>query len=303
MKLSRISLAVAAASLLSGQAIADELTVYGKANVSFQRTDEGNGAFTDVKSNASRFGVKGDYELENGLKAIYTFEWQVDLADESGEKNLKARNQFVGLKGNFGEVVIGRNDTMVKQSQGKIDLFSDYEADIKHLWKGENRMSDSVTFKSRKINGFQLGFSYIAEDEEGGESANSIAIFYGDKSLKKSKIYAAYAIDSDMKGYDATRINVQGKMSKLTLGAIYHKQKEVATGMEKDGYLISAAFSVNNKLTLKAQQQSLENDDFATFGLDYKYGKNTKLYTWYTSDNPEMGDDTTHLALGIEHKF
>ena len=32
---------------------------------------------------------------------------------------------------------------MMKQSQGKVDLFSDLNADIKVLWKGENRMADT----------------------------------------------------------------------------------------------------------------------------------------------------------------
>ena len=36
-------------------------------------------------------------------------------SDESGSSNLKSRNQFVGLRGAFGEVVVGRNDSILKQ--------------------------------------------------------------------------------------------------------------------------------------------------------------------------------------------
>lgn len=107
--------------------------IYGKVNVSLQSSDGGDGAITELKSNSSRFGLQGSEKLESGLTLIYKYEMQIDVSDESGEKNLKSRNQYVGIKGGFGELVLGRNDTVLKQSQGKFDIFSDYEGDIKNL--------------------------------------------------------------------------------------------------------------------------------------------------------------------------
>jgi predicted porin len=65
---------------------------------------------------------------------LYLFEWQVDLTDNSDSDNIQSRNQYVGLKGDLGTFLLGRNDTVLKNSQGKIDLFSDYVADLKGLW-------------------------------------------------------------------------------------------------------------------------------------------------------------------------
>ncbi len=56
--------------------------------------------------------------------------------------------KYIGLRGVFAEVLLGKNDTMLMQSKGKVDLFSDLNADIKNLWKGENRMSDTISYKS-----------------------------------------------------------------------------------------------------------------------------------------------------------
>ena len=103
--LNTLSLAMATAAF-SAVSYADPVTVYGKANISAQSADEGQGSFTELKSNASRFGVKGDLKLENELEVLYLFEWQVDLADESGSDNIKSRNQYVGLRGNFGTVLL-----------------------------------------------------------------------------------------------------------------------------------------------------------------------------------------------------
>ncbi|MFT4942098.1 MAG: putative porin, partial [Paraglaciecola sp.] len=269
------------AGAFSAASYADPLTLYGKANISAQAADEGEGNFTELKSNASRFGVKGDTKLDNDLEVLYLFEWQVDLADASGSDNITARNQYVGLKGNFGTVVLGRNDTMLKQSQGKIDLFSDYEGDIKGLWKGENRMSNSVSYSSPTFAGFVFGASYIAEDDVAGEDAQSFSLSYGDKNLKKEQWFASVAADFDMKGYDNIRASVQTKIDVFTLGAILQRQESVDTGVEKDGVMFSAAYTMD-KLVLKAQFQTLEDDNSITVGGDYKLGKATKAFIWYT---------------------
>ncbi|MFT4926485.1 MAG: putative porin [Phenylobacterium sp.] len=298
----KTTLATALALVFAAPTFASEVQVYGKANVSFQSVDEGAGDFTELKSNASRFGLKGDLKLDGDLTAVYKYEVQIDLADEAGEKNLKARNQYVGLKGNFGEILLGRNDTVTKQAQGKVDLFSDYEADLKRQWKGENRMGDSVTYKSPKMNGFQLGVSYIAEDDVAGEDGLSVALTYGDKAYKKSKFYAAIAIDSEVKGYDVVRLIGGVKAGGFKLGFGWQTQEAVGSSTDEDGFLFSAAYPMD-KVTFKAQYQTMEDDDTFTIGADYKLGKKTKLFAWYTDLNYDGGTDSEYLAVGIEHKF
>jgi predicted porin len=275
--------------------------LYGKVNVSVQSSDSGDGAATEIKSNASRFGIKGSEKLDGGLEVVYKYEFQVDPTDESGEKNLKSRNQYIGLKGSFGEVLVGRNDTVFKQSQGKLDIFSDYEADVKALWKGENRMSDSITYKSPKFNGVQLGVSYIL-DEDADEAGTSLSATYGDGALKKGKYYAALAIDSEVKGYDATRITVGAKVSDVKLGAMYQMQEAVDSGDDKSGFMVNAQYKVG-AYNLKGQYQTLEDDSGVTVGVDRKLGKSTKAYAFYTSFNFDAGEDESYFALGLEHKF
>ena len=288
--------------LFCGLVQADPLTVYGKINVSAQSSDEGDGSFTELKSNASRFGLKGDYQLQDGLEVFYLLEWQVDVADLGGEDNIKSRNQYIGLKGEFGKLMLGRNDTMLKQSQGKVDLFSDYEADIKGLWKGENRLSNSITYVSPSFEQFSFGLTYIAEGSSDGQDGISAAVFYGDKNLKKSSWFASLATDKDVNGYDTTRATVQTKLDALTLGFGVQTQEPAEGGESKSGVLGSAAYKVD-KLTYKLQIQTLEDDESITLGADYKLGDNTKLFAWYTGRNYDSSVDRSWLAVGIEHKF
>lgn len=304
MKFSHSLISTALFAACSFNAFAADITIYGKANVSAQSSDEGEGSFTEIKSNASRIGFKGTHTLTDEMEVIYQAEFQVDL-DGDGD-TFSQRNQYIGLQGNFGQVLLGKNDTVLKQSQGKVDLFSDLNGDIKALWKGENRMSDTLTYKSPKFSGLQLGVTYIAEDSVDAEDAYSIALFYGDKKLKKSKVYAALAMDSEVKGYDTMRATIQSKVAGVVLGAIYHTQ-ESTDGTDMDGFLVSAKYGLD-KFDLKAQIQTAEydgGDDRSGFtvGADYKLSSQAKIFGFYSSFDMDSKADQDYLALGLEYKF
>lgn len=307
MKFTKQAIALAVLSVSSFTASASLVDVYGKANVTFQMSDEGDGSFTEIRSNASRIGLKGSYDVGEGLKVIYKAEFQVDM-DGDADENISDRNQYIGLKGGFGEVLLGKNDTVLKQSQGKIDLFSDLNGDIKKIWKGENRMSDSLTYKSPKFSGFQFGVTYIAEDSADADDAISASLTYGDAGLKKSKYYAAVAVDSEVKGYDTVRLSAAGKLAGVTVGAIVHTQESVSTGAETDGFLVSAKYGLTKDVALKAQVQTANTDggddkSGFTVGADYKLAKNTKAFAFYTTYDMDSGADEDYLAVGLEYKF
>lgn len=316
MKLFSLSAITIATSLFSLNAVAADkaLTVYGKANLSFQIEDSVESS-TDLKSNSSRLGFKGEVELEGGLTAIYTAEFGVDFSDESKEQNITSRNQWVGLKGDFGQVRLGRMDTALKLAQGKIDQFNGYSGDIKHVFskRGENRMSDTVTYISPNFSGFTAGLTYITQEEtdsaEADKAGVSAAVMYGDAKLKKSDFYAAVAIDQNVKGYDVIRLATQVKLGALKLGAILQSQEQadVAGSSADEGVVLSAAYSAG-QLTYKAQVQTINqaaDQDAVSVGVDYKLGKNTKAFTWLTRESSDAANavDTKTLAFGIEHKF
>lgn len=308
MKFTKQAIAMAVLSATSLTSMAASVDIYGKANLTLQSSDEGDGSFTEVKSNASRIGFKGEHDLGNGLEVVYKAEFQVDLDGDSAKgDSITDRNQYVGLRGSFGEVLIGKNDTVLKQSQGKVDLFSDLNGDIKNLWKGENRLADTITYKSPKFSGIQLGLTYIAEDSVDGEDAISAAVTYGDSGLKKSDIYASIAVDSEVNGYDVVRATIQGKLAGIKLGAMAQSQESVSSGQEADGFLVSASYGID-KVTLKGQLQTVSfdgGDDKSgfTLGADYSLAKSTKVFAFYTTFDMDSGADEDYLALGLEYKF
>lgn len=307
MKQVKTVLAFTTATILAQPVLAASVDVYGRADLSIQSSDDGDGSYSEVKSNASRIGFKGTHKLNESLDVIYQAEFEVDIDGDSDDV-FKARNQFVGLKGEFGEVLLGKNDSMLKQSQGKTDLFSDLNADIKVLWKGENRLSDTITYKSPKFSGFQIGVTYVAEEDVEGQDAYSIAAFYGDKKLKKSNVFASVALDSEVNGYDTVRATVQGKLADVTLGFMIQNQENIETGAEMDGIMVSAKYKLGDA-TLKGQYQLADHKDSdkntgVTAGVDYKLASSTKLYAFYTNfDMKTTNSDKDYLAAGIQYNF
>lgn len=318
------------ASSMSAFAVDLPVTVYGKLNISAQSNDDDVDDETRIQSNASRLGVKGDFDINQSVTGFYLLEYEL-VTDNDGGDDFKARNIYAGLKGDsWGQMMLGRNDTVLKNSQGKVDQFNDLSGDLKNLFKGDNRFDQTFTYLTPKWNQLQAGFTYVASDDEDqdkaysdydmdGKDGFSSALMYGDSGLKDTPIFASVAYDTQVKGYDIIRASIQGKIGDLTLGGMYQDQeKSEGSSDSTDGYLLSAAYQIS-AVTLKAQWQDMDEvGDSWSVGADYKLADPTKLYAFYTArtmeDDLDVLDDAgaaigykdrdeTYFGVGIEHKF
>lgn len=271
--------------------------LYGKVNVSVVNSDSGSDDTWKLNSNASRIGIKGSTQVSEGLTVFYKTEFQVDV-DGDGDV-FKQRNIFAGVKGSFGSVLAGKNDTPTKLAQKKIDLFNDLEGDIKKTFAGENRMSNIIAYTTPKYGNFSA--TYAVMPSEGDNGSLSDATSYS-VSYSKDDLYVAVASDSDVKGADLLRVVSQYKVDAWQLGLMYQENDTT----NESGYFASAAYKSNN-ITYKAQYGSNENDtdgsDKTTLsvGADFKLAKNTKSFVFFT-DN-EDSSSTKTMGLGLEHKF
>ena len=289
----------------------EEPTVYGKLWISVESQDTASGTEVDMVSNASRLGIKGSMDFGEGIEAIYQAEYEVDpvdgTADESKDRTFKQRNSFVGLKGSMGTIFLGKHDTATKKSQKKIDLFNDLAGDIKNILQGENRMSDLVGYTTPKINGFSATFNAIkgteglGDDSIGDSTSTSI-------SYDSENFYIALAFDSELKGYDSTRLTLQITFNRSKLGIMLQDSEKLSTGVEEDGYVISFSQKVGDKGTLKFQQaesdMKLDSGKQFSFGYDYKLSSKAKAFFFFTDlsgDNRSKEKEIT--GIGFEYKF
>ncbi len=161
------------------------------------------GGYIPGEKRANRIGVKGSEDLGNGLKAIYQVEFGIQMTEESrqlaatGSNNSPTmRNSFLGLAGDWGTFLVGRHDTPLKISTGKLDLFSDTMADYNGtVGFYDARVDNAIAYISPSLSGFQL---MAAVHAGGGSTVGS--------NLPSGNIFA----DSIAEGWSAAGIYSNG---------------------------------------------------------------------------------------------
>lgn len=308
MKKTILALAVAA---LPVAAFAD-VTVYGKANVSVQQADEGDDySQIELVSNASRIGLKGGEDLGDGLKAIYQFEYETspDDGDNKGQ-TFTQRNIFVGLQGSGGTVMAGMFDTPMKSAQDKVDLFNDLEGDIAFLVKGDTRAKNVVQYVTPASWGSMVAnVAYVAAEKDGDNDGISASLAYNTSAL-----YLALAAEQDVTAQDLQILRLVGRYTTgpVQLGALYEqaKQDTGATDSTRDSWVVSAKYSLDNGLALKAQYGDRSEDNMAvgdgtqtSVGFDYSLSKNAMLFGYYTNEDSDIATSDSWVGVGVELKF
>ena len=274
--------------------------LYGKINVAVVNSDSGSTDTWKLNSNASRIGLKGSSQISEGLSVFYKTEFEVCVDDGDCKGNtLGQRNIFAGIKGQYGSLLAGKNDTPTKQAQKKIDLFNDSVGDIKKTFAGENRMSNIIAYTTPKYGNFSASYAIMPSEADDGGLADSKSYSV---NYKKDGLYVAVAADSNVKDADILRIVSEYKLDAWKLGFMYQENDTT----NESGYFTSAAYKSDN-ITYKAQYGNNENDtegsDKTTLslGADFTLAKNTKSFVFFT-DN-ESSSSTKTFGLGLEHKF
>lgn len=313
-----IVVAACMAALLAAGTAAAEIDVYGRLNVTLQNSDEAAGSQVELQSNNSRVGVKGEEALSPGLKAIYRFEWEVDFDGQSGDDNLSARNQFVGLEAAYGTVKVGRHDTALKEAQGDFDLFNDLEGDIGNTLNGENRLENYIGYTTPAFaKAFRVTVNFFpgedpAAGNDGIADGTSVSLTW-----EADRIYAAVARDSDLdgEGVETTRLVGGYTLGPADFMLLY--QRADSPGADEDGFGASIAYRFGDNTAklqyldadiwrIDPQPDPLDNrlSSQLSLGLDHALGENTRLFGFYTTgDIGGTGRRNDSVALGLEHDF
>ncbi|MCW9014717.1 MAG: porin [Gammaproteobacteria bacterium] len=323
MKKRFLAIAIAA-GLTSPLAAQADATVYGIVHMSVGTQDTGTSGVDNwtVESHASRLGVKGSEDLGDGLSAVYKLEYGVNPdgngADDDG---ITRRNQYVGLKGGFGEVRVGRHDTPLKMAQGKFDQFNDTKADIQgtlSISQGENRVDNAIAYIN-KFGDITLGVALVPGEGngttggDGPADTTSIAAMYS-----AGPVFASLAMDS----YDDTgaaagqtdglmRLVATYTMGKMQFGFLMENESANGGVAEKDVMGLSFGMGMGKN---KAKFQYMTGDDDAiettqmSVGYDVGLSKRSTAYVMYTDGDSENTAGTTTaeytaLRVGVQHKF
>ncbi len=346
MKKSLIALAVLAAS--SSAFAGTDLYGQVRMGVDHINSSAANADKWQVADKVSRIGVKGSEDLGGGMSAVYGLEWGVDI-DNNGTLGtttertdvsvLRARNQFVGLKGAFGTVLVGRHDAPYKLA-GSADLFADTTGDATCETAtasatgvciiGRNgfdtRAQNTVAYVSPDWNGFHFAVAGIPGEQTGASEANGLADAWSatavykngplNASVSQQKFSKEFPATNGAEDKTGTKFNIGYTMGDIKLGYTHESSDNGYTaGSQKDkGQLASIAYGMgpitlgyqygyfNNKNTESSTQTDVKTH---TVGVIYALSKRTSTYAAYADVKNTHADtaDGKVFTMGLNHAF
>ena len=305
--------------------------VYGKLNIALNNngSDGVNEKEIDLISNSSRLGLKGQLEMQDGLVGLYQIEYQIDPVDghardevrgENGEIEVTdstfiQRNSYVGLKGSFGTLKLGKHDTPLKKASLKVDLFNDLKGDIKNITDGENRITSFLGYDSPVFGGGVSISVSLSKGKDDGVVGTDLDGEFGTNlsaSLKYDIEVIQFVIATEkasIKGFDHNRLGMMIPAGPVTIGLIHTTtESTVGNSVDYDATTISIAGKVaDGNGRVKFQYGTSDKSAGLTqtqIGYDHKLFKNFKILTYHTVRSQDAANsDDAHTGLGIEYKF
>ncbi|PIE42387.1 MAG: hypothetical protein CSA47_00785 [Gammaproteobacteria bacterium] len=313
MKKSILALAVAASTFVS-VAQADGTTLYGSVRMHYRYDSNVNapnvpaGAPSRSSSfigdaggpavNASRFGIRGEEELGNGLTAFYQYENRIG-------GTLGTRKILGGLKGGFGSISIGRQD-MPLFGMAVTDSYSD---PFNVLTPGSSNeftgtivnSPNALVYWTPDMSGFQVGAGIVAD---GGTWSPRGMVGVGGTAPAGVNIPNAAGNSAHV---DMWQIVAQYNNNGIYAGLGYEKdnrdaQSQIDLGL---GYG-NDTFGVG--LYAYKSDVGFTNYDpvFVRLGGNYNFSDSDSIYAGYAMYDTDTGvaDDRSHqISLGYQHNF
>ena len=329
--MNRFKFLFASSLLLISMSAISAPKVYGKLNIALNNngSDGVNEKEIDLISNSSRLGLKGQLEMQDGLVGLYQIEYQIDPVDghardevrgENGEikvtdSTFTQRNSYVGLKGSFGTLKLGKHDTPLKKASLKVDLFNDLKGDIKNITDGENRITSFLGYDSPVFGGGVSISVSLSKGKDDGVVGTDLDGEFGTNlsaSLKYDIEVIQFVIATEkasIKGFDHNRLGMMIPAGPVTIGLIHTTtESTVGNSVDYDATTISIAGKVaDGNGRVKFQYGTSDKSAGLTqtqIGYDHKLFKNFKILAYHTVRSQDAANsDDAHTGLGIEYKF
>ena len=216
------------------------VVVYGSLRPSLTNSDFGDDSGTDVTDFLSRVGVKGHVDISEGLTAIYQGEWDADI-EANGDFG-DARQAYVGLKGGFGQIAIG------KQWDPHFNIVAEVTDIFNHR---------SSPFAYDEISPFRTNQLVTYAAQMGGLSLQAGARFDGSTENSAGGAEDDSTEPDDM---DAGSIGIGYRMGPFYAGVSY-LEEHGAEDYERSFTGVAASMNVTETLYLAVTYQDIEEEN------------------------------------------
>ena len=275
MKKTLIAVALAT---LSATSMADVI-LYGqiKGGVEVSKIKDVDGTRTQIVDYGSRIGFKGHEHLTDNLDAIWQVESKVDIGGGSG-RTFGTRDSFIGLKGGFGTVKVGYQQTPIKELNGKLDQW-EYDSSVAGLGTftrgtDASRRATAVSYETPDLSGFTAKAYYSPSEQENGESTDALG-------AHKNKAKGIYGLSASYKnsGFfaDVAGVYARGTTAAVAAGKKGGYQALVQAGYESDKWLAGLAYQRSQRVERANSTLNADADKVNELALSGAYTLNDAL--------------------------
>ncbi len=270
---------------------------------------------------ASRLGFRGTEDLGNGVSAIFQLEngFNPDTGMMGQGGRLFGRHSWVGVKGDFGTVRLGRAWTPTYcLLTDVIDPFEDALSGAAGGFLGRNiftaidiRMQNSI-FYAKTIGGFKADLAYTLGETAGNASANrqvSTAFTYGAGPLKA--VFGYHDV-KDANGAGSSKLTLVGGTYDLGVAKVHFgldQQKTDATGLPRvdaNDILVGLTVPAGGGRILasfnRLNDHTALNADMKQYAVGYTYDLSRRT-TLFTSYGHIDRNHANRADFGIRHMF
>jgi predicted porin len=313
----KMFLAAAAACLAMPVALAQNVTVYGQAHVSMDRSDDGQTRNTYVASNSSRLGFRGSEDLGNGLKAVFQFETGVGMDGQGGNDGnggpqsagrlfTNGRDTYVGLSSGFGTIHLGRlpgaNLWVYESNQ-----FADQVGDAGNLTGAffPGRLNNAAAYMTPELGGFFGRLTYSAAEDPDRNATWGVKAGYGSGALNVAANYFSFG---NLKSESRTKVATLGgsyDFGPFLLSAHVQRDRDLLTaapsgrsnrtvwnlggGVKLGGGMAKAQYSAAGDLSGTPSSGA----EMWALGYDHSLSKRTTVYAAYAKTSNDGAQETT----------
>ena len=316
MKKTLVALAVLG-SFAGAASAATSVTMYGRLDVGYDSFHhDGLKLQQDAVANMSRFGIKGEEDLGNGLAATFKLEGRFSGDTGKYTKDMFDRESTVGLKGAFGHVRFGRALAAMDNGIGdfsvgeRVASFDTYASAARH---------SNAAFYDYSNSGFSVGGNVSTK---GGASGNT---YEGQDGTKVGYgVYAKYAADAFALGAAYQRdaeptlrkewgVGASYTFKPVTVGASYAQLK--ADGSDSKHKIINAFISgdVTANDTVYFQYNRAKDTGVKAanaYGLGYMHALSKRTSVYAETARTKRADPTSKelvsgwdYSVALRHKF
>ena len=328
-------LAGACLAAVGTQSLAQSVTIYGRSVMSVNQVETGStNKVTELRDNASRLGFRGVEDLGGGMSALFGLEMGIS-SDSGATTSPVFRNSYVGLRGNWGTLALGRLDSAnptgspIYSQITSLTHFAPNDAGATAssgtMQNARNRTSDSIGYASPKIGGMTVRARMYfrgtgtATQPEDAAKATDLGLEYQTGQLKTA---IAYAKDTRTGGLNNNEFS-----DKWQVGVNYQIQKNwdlyalvgldtykntTTTRQDVEYKLLGTAYTMGqHKVVLNTMRRDVQSSLTGVRTknqLSYQYllSKRTDLQAFIDKDSVDSSRSNVKvraIGLGVRHNF